>query len=129
MNQPGERAAAAAARRETRARSGPAMRAVQLRLAEVVMRWALSAGWQRTSTPHCWRAPDGTEVTWDRRWVYIDPPLPFWTVSRFWATSVLQAVDVLAAYGIVPASFAPLYAAGRASAAVTAWTKEARGRA
>lgn len=125
MSQP-EQAAAAAAQRETQARGGPAVKAVQLRLAEAVMRWALTAGWQRTGVPRCWRAPDGTEVTWDPGWIYINRPSPAWATSSIWATSVLHAVDVLAAFGLVPASFAPLYAAGRASATVTTWTKEAQ---
>lgn len=107
----------------------PSPAEVDRMLAGAVLRWATENGWQRTYTPHCYRSGDGlVDVYWSADFlnVHIRQHLLdlFPVTVAVPVDSVRRAVDVLAAYEVVPPHFSTLYAAGRASARIAAWSRE-----
>lgn len=99
-------------------------------LAHAVLRWARAEGWTSTYVICCYRNPTWTtEVYWSsrERWLAIQRNATETDLAlsvMVPVSSVREAVDVLAAYRIIPIYFSSAYGAGRASARVSTWGKE-----
>ncbi|HYJ33782.1 MAG TPA: hypothetical protein VE326_11235 [Candidatus Binatia bacterium] len=84
-------------------------------------RWARANGWERAAAPRCWRRTDWTaEVSWtpDGHMSVTLLDRHAWNTARrsqVDVTSVQQAADVLAALGLLPATFSSIYRFGRAA--------------
>lgn len=86
-----------------------------------VLTWARANGWTHTCHPihgHNWEGPRNYAVdldaTDDRTEFALDVYIPG-AINCLWPRSVRQAVDVLAALGVLPAELSSMYAAGRAA--------------
>jgi hypothetical protein len=96
------------------------------RLLAAVSRWARENGWERL---YAIRARQCVErdlaVSWEAGLVYVDRVADGHIYSSHVAVaSVREALDVLAALGVIPASFSTQYAAGRASRVIDDWLAE-----
>lgn len=79
------------------------------RVLRALFRWARDNDWQHSFLPCFLRNADGSEgVSWHRDEIWI-ASRDLWIRIR----SVTEAVDVLAAFGVVPVSFSSAHDAGR----------------
>jgi hypothetical protein len=102
------------------------MTRAERQLVHAALTWATRNGnWCRGITRHAYATPDTDLVWWepeDGR-VVVDlekPPMR----CQFNPESPRQAVDVLAALGLLPAHYSTLYAIGRAAGALAHWTRK-----